>query len=105
VFSDEVLAWASNAGLPDEFAFRRIVPIFSHDGRLLPPTFDSRLSAVPGFRVSVNWSIVITVTRTRTSALSLFRRPTRWVFPPIPSFTPDIYGDCWCIGAIGWLSR
>jgi len=24
VFSDEVLAWASNAGLPDEFAFRRI---------------------------------------------------------------------------------
>lgn len=80
-YSDQLISWnATGASLPDEFSFRRTVPIFSNAGCLLPPTFDSRLSAIPGFRVSVIWSIVVRVTRTRTSPLSLFRRTTRCVY-------------------------
>lgn len=86
-YSDQLITWdATGASLPDEFSFRRIVPIFSDAGRLLPPTFDSRLSAIPGFRVSVIWSIVVSVTRTRTGPLSLFRRTTRCVYLQYLSF-------------------
>ena len=80
-YSDQLISWnATSASLPDEFSFRRTVPVFSDAGRLLPPAFDSRLSAIPGFRVSVNWSIVVKVTRARTSPLSLFRRTARCAY-------------------------
>lgn len=94
-YSDQLISWnAASASFPDEFSFRRIVPVFSDAGRLLPPSFDSRLSAIPGFRVSVNWSIVVKVTRTRTSPLSLFRRTTRCAYTPI-SFLPGTYLCRW----------
>ncbi|KAH9983011.1 hypothetical protein BJV74DRAFT_55472 [Russula compacta] len=81
-FSDQLMTWSSDtAHLPDEFSFRRVMPAFSDDGRLLPPTFDSRLSAIPGFRVSINWAIVVTATRSRTNPFSLFRRTTRLSVP------------------------
>jgi len=84
VYSDQLITWdATSASLPDDFSFRRIVPVYSHSGHLLPPTFDSRLSAIPGFRVSVNWSIVIRVTRTRTGPLSLLLRRTARLVVPI----------------------
>lgn len=74
------MTWnATSDNLPDEFSFRHVLPTFSRDGRLLPPTFDSRLTGIPGFRVSVKWTIMVTVTRTRSNPLSLFRRTTRCV--------------------------
>lgn len=74
------MSWnAVSADLPDEFSFRHIVPTLSREGRLLPPTFDSRLAGIPGFRVSVKWTILVTVTRTRSNPLSLFHRTTRCV--------------------------
>jgi hypothetical protein len=75
------MTWnATSANLPDEFSFRHVLPTFSRDGRLLPPTFDSRLTGIPGFRVSVKWAISVTVTRTRSNPLSsLFCRTTRCV--------------------------
>jgi len=94
-YSDQLIAWdATGASLPDEFSFRRIVPIYSHNGRLLPPSFDSRLSAIPGFRVSVNWSISIRITRKRTSPLSVFRRIARLAVPIVylPRTRPPMPG-------------
>lgn len=75
------MTWNSNStDLPDEFSFRHVVQTYCPDGRLLPPTFDSRLTGIPGFRVSVKWTILVTVTRKRSNALSsLLRRTTRWV--------------------------
>jgi hypothetical protein len=74
------MSWnAAFVDLPDEFSFRHVAPTFYRDGRLLPPTFDSRLTGIPGFRVGVKWSISVTVTRTRSNPLSLLRRTTRCV--------------------------
>jgi len=75
------MSWnaTTSANLPDEFSFRHVVPTFARDGLLLPPTFDSRLTGIPGFRVSVKWTISVTVTRRRSNPLSLFRRKTRCV--------------------------
>ena len=74
-FSDKLLSWDTTTSLLlDDVSFRRIMPALSHDGRLLPPTFDSRLSGIPGFRVSVRWQVVLTVTRARTGPLDLLRR-------------------------------
>lgn len=80
--SDRFMTWnAASTNLPDEFSFRHVLPTFSRDGRLLPPTFDSRLTGIPGFRVSVKWAISVTVTHTRSNPLPLFRRTTRLSVP------------------------
>jgi hypothetical protein len=77
-YSDKILSWdTTNPLLLDDLSFRRIMPALSHDGRFLPPTFDSRLSGIPGFRVTVRWQVVLTVTRARTSRLDLSRRTMR----------------------------
>ncbi|KAF8491182.1 hypothetical protein F5888DRAFT_1620287 [Russula emetica] len=87
--SDRLMSWnATSTNLPDEFSFRHVVPTFSPDGRLLPPTFDSRVTGIPGFRVSVKWAISVTVTRTRSNPLSLFRRTTRCIYLPHSQITP-----------------
>ncbi|KAI9507616.1 hypothetical protein F5148DRAFT_1307148 [Russula earlei] len=94
-FSDQLVAWtASGSRLPDDFRFRRIVPSYSHDQRLLPPTFDSRLSSIPGFRVSVKWAVVVTFTRARTNPLFFLRRTSRLSVPIgyIPRTRPPLQG-------------
>jgi hypothetical protein len=101
--SNRLMTWnATSANLPDEFSFHHVLPTLSRDGRLLPPTFDSRLSGIPGFRVSVKWTISVTVTRTRSNPLSLFRRTTRCVdlrchTNPLPYLL--------CVGPVGFLFR
>ena len=78
--SNRLMTWNStSADPPDEFSFHHVLPTLSRDGRLLPPTFDSRMTGIPGFRVSVKWAISVTVTRIRTNPLSPFRRTTRCV--------------------------
>ncbi|KAI0269975.1 hypothetical protein BC834DRAFT_967686 [Gloeopeniophorella convolvens] len=94
--SEQLLAWDARAGapLPDELAFRSVVPAAAADGRVLPPTFDSRLSAIPGFRVSVQWEVVLTVTRVRAGRFDLFRRTTRLRVPIayVPRTRPPLQG-------------
>jgi hypothetical protein len=93
-YSDQLITWSADdsASRPDDFSFRRVVPSFSDDRRLLPPSFDSRLSAIPGFRVSVVWMVVVTVTRSRLNPFSFFRRTARCVPRPILGFrATDVY--------------
>ena len=86
-FSDQLLTWdTASSCLLDELSFRRVVPAASHDGRLLQPTFDSRLNGIPGFRVSIRWQVVLTVMRSRTGPLSLLRKTTRYVYLQCPTW-------------------
>jgi len=95
-YSDQLITWSAdhNAIRPDDFSFRRVVPSFSQDRRLLIPSFDSRLSSIPGFRVSVVWAIVVTVTRSRLNPFSFFRRTARLSVPIgyIPRTRPSMKG-------------
>ncbi|KAH9959785.1 hypothetical protein BC827DRAFT_439199 [Russula dissimulans] len=95
-YSDQLITWSADdsASRPDDFSFRRVVPSFSDDRRLLPPSFDSRLSAIPGFRVSVVWMVVVTVTRSRLNPFSFFRRTARLSVPIgyIPRTRPSVKG-------------
>lgn len=92
-FSDQLLTWdTASSCLLDELSFRRVVPAASHDGRLLQPTFDSRLNGIPGFRVSIRWQVVLTVMRSRTGPLSLLRKTTRYVYPQCPTWRLPFMG-------------
>ncbi|TFY74293.1 hypothetical protein EWM64_g9717, partial [Hericium alpestre] len=52
---------------PSEFTFRGRIPAHHNDTsrepQVLPASFDSRLTAVPGFRVRVQYEFVVSVTR------------------------------------------
>jgi hypothetical protein len=107
--SDQLITWnTATSRLPDEFAFRYLLPTFSRDGRLLPPTLDSRLTGIPGFRVSVKWTISVTATRALSNPLSFFRRTARCVSPmfsPVLAFTTHTHGDTRLSVPIGYVPR
>ncbi|KAA1469678.1 hypothetical protein DENSPDRAFT_636827 [Dentipellis sp. KUC8613] len=87
LLSDTLYSWdhqLHEGPAPYEFTFRAQVPTY-HEGlgrgrQLLPPSFDSRLTAIPGFRVSVQYEFVVAVTRVRMGPL-LWRRQTRLRVP------------------------
>ncbi|KAI0064108.1 hypothetical protein BV25DRAFT_1914757 [Artomyces pyxidatus] len=70
---------SSNAGPPSEINFRTIVPAKGANGEVLPPSFDARLSAIPGFRVGVHYEVVVCVVRSHMG--ELWRRRCRLRVP------------------------
>ena len=84
--SDTLYSWDQmlHAGhAPSEFSFRGKLPVYYLDGRkhglsLLPPSYDARMNALPGFRVAVQYEFVVSVTRTRDLPL-LWKKTARCV--------------------------
>jgi hypothetical protein len=82
--SDTLYSWDGafyRGQAPHEFNFETLIPTFTQpegERRLLPPSYDSRLSAIPGFRVSVQYEFVVSITRT-AGAMDFWKKRTRCV--------------------------
>ncbi|KAI0027741.1 hypothetical protein K488DRAFT_60562 [Vararia minispora EC-137] len=69
-------------GAPPEFNFETTVPVFvppASERRVLPPSYENRASAIPGFRVSVQYEFVVSVTR-HTNPMDFWKKRTRYAY-------------------------
>lgn len=85
ILKDSLFIWDAehHAPFPTKVTFRYTLPSHYKDGtsgerHRLPPTYQARLSGIPGFRVEVSYSLVVYISRIRDK-LDWWRRDSRYI--------------------------
>ena len=86
ILRDLLFTWNAehNAPLPTKVTFRYSLPTHYEDKTSgeryrLPPTYDARLNAIPGFRAEVSYAVVVYVSRNR-ERMDWWRKNARYGF-------------------------
>ncbi len=83
ILNDTLYTWDAErqASFPAKVTFRYTLPThYTHkesgERYRLPPSYEARLSSMPGFDVEIRYAIVVTVTRTRDKS-AWWRKSTK----------------------------